>query len=99
MNGIISKAALEARRARYKPGTRVELVSMCDPYTKIAPGTKGTVVGVDSIGTCHIQWDDGSTLGAAYGEDEIKLVPPRMPDAVREQIMAIRASGETNYES
>ena len=74
MNGIISKAALEARRARYTPGSRVELVSMTDPFTKLVPGTQGKVLFVDDIGTVHIAWDNGSTLGAAYSEDHIKLV-------------------------
>jgi len=74
MNGIISKAALEARKARYTPGSRVELVSMNDPYTKLKPGDQGKVLFVDDIGSVHIAWDCGSTLGAAYGEDHIKLV-------------------------
>jgi len=96
MSDIISKAALEARKARYQPGTRVVLVSMNDPYTKIEPGTRGTVTSVDAIGTVFVNWDNGSTLGAAYGADEIKLAPPIMTDEVREQILAIRATGETN---
>ena len=29
----------------------------------------GTVVFVDDIGTIHIKWDCGSTLGIVYGED------------------------------
>ena len=96
MYGIISKAALEARRARFKRGSRVELVSMNDPYTNLKPGDRGRVEFIDDIGTAHIVWDNGSTLGAAYGEDQIKLVPEPMTVAVREQILAIRASGETN---
>ena len=47
---VISKAALEGLRRRYKPGTRVELLQMDDVQ---APpiGTKGTVLGVDDIGS------------------------------------------------
>lgn len=96
MNSIISKAALAARRARYKVGSRVELVSMNDPYTKLKPGDRGTVWSVDDIGTVFVKWDSGSSLGAAYGADEIKLVSPPMPDVVKEQILAIRATGQTN---
>ena len=95
MNEIISKAALEARRVRYAPGCRVELVSMNDPYTTLKPGDRGTVNSIDSIGTVFVDWDSGSKLGVAYGADEIKLVSP-MPDTVREQILAVRATGKTN---
>jgi len=95
VSNLISKAALEARRARFKPGRRVELISMNDPYTNLKPGDQGRIDFVDDVGTAHILWDNGSTLGAAYG-DVMKLVPPSMPDAVREQILEIRASGETN---
>ena len=95
MNEIISKAALEARRARYQTGTRVELVSMTDPYTNLKPGDRGTVDSIDSIGTVFVNWDNGSTLGVAYGTDEIKLAE-RMSETVRKQVLAVRATGATN---
>lgn len=66
MNNFISKAALEGRRARYKNGARVELVSMTDPYTKLKPGDLGTVEFVDDAGTVFIIWDSGSHLGVVY---------------------------------
>ena len=71
----ISKAALQAIRERYPKGTRVELVEMDDPYNrKLVPGCKGTVVAVDSIGTIHVAWDCGSSLGVVYGEDSCRKV-------------------------
>ena len=70
----ISKEALEARRVRFAPGTRVELVSMTDPYTNLKPGDQGKVTFVDDTGTVFIDWDNGSGLGAAYGADTIKLL-------------------------
>ena len=60
---------LEHHRSIYTPGTRVVLVKMNDPYTKLVPGTKGTVIGVDDIGTIHVNWDSGSSLRVAYAED------------------------------
>lgn len=60
---------VERVRAEYPAGTRVELVSMNDPYTDLKPGEKGTVTCVDSMATIHVRWDCGSTLGLAYGED------------------------------
>ena len=65
---VISKAALEGLRRRYKPGTRVELLQMDDVQ---APpiGTRGTVIGVDDIGSIMVHWDNGSGLHVVYGED------------------------------
>ena len=70
---VISREALQALRERFPRGTRVELVQMDDPQ---APpiGTKGTVRGVDDIGTIHVNWDCGSSLGVAYGADICRKV-------------------------
>lgn len=50
-------------------GDRVALVDCADPYTTIEPGTRGTVRLIDSLGTVHVDWDDGSTLGLVPGWD------------------------------
>ena len=68
----ISRDTVERIRREYPVGTRVELISMQDEYTKLAAGEKGTVIGVDDIGTIHVNWDCGSCLGIAYGEDLCK---------------------------
>ena len=62
------EGTLKTIRERYPEGCRVVLDSMGDFY---APpiGTAGTVRGVDSMGTIHVQWDNGSTLGVVLGED------------------------------
>ena len=60
---------LKQLKSFYSPGTRVILVKMDDPYTRLKPGEKGTVTGVDDIGTIHVNWDSGSSLGVAFGED------------------------------
>lgn len=70
---VISKERLQALREHFKPGTRVELLKMDDVQ---APpiGTRGTVIGVDDIGSIMVNWDNGSGLSVAYGEDECKVV-------------------------
>ena len=50
-------------RDSYLKGKRIRLVRCNDPYTRLQPGTLGTVVLVDSVGTVHVSWDDGSSLG------------------------------------
>jgi hypothetical protein len=54
-----SKETLERLRKEYSLGTRMELVRMIDPYSRLQPGDKGTVDFVD---------DSGSRLGVVYGE-------------------------------
>ena len=56
-----SKATVELLRRRYPVGTRVELVQMDDPQAPPV-GTKGTVRGVDDIGSIMVAWDNGSGL-------------------------------------
>ncbi|MBS6220621.1 MAG: DUF4314 domain-containing protein [[Clostridium] symbiosum] len=68
------KEVVEAVRARYPEGTRVELVSMNDPYSKLKPGDRGTVKSVDDTGTVFVSWDCGSGLGVVYGEDKIRIL-------------------------
>lgn len=60
---------LERLKKEFPSGTRVALVKMDDPYSTLKAGDKGTVTGVDDIGTIHVNWDKGSSLGIAFGED------------------------------
>ena len=73
MNKLPSKEIVLALRRQYPKGARVALVRMNDPYTKLRPGDLGTVDFIDDAGTLFCRWDNGSTLGVAFGEDEIRL--------------------------
>ena len=71
----ISKETLASLKERFPAGCRVELTQMNDPFnSKLFPGEKGTVVCVDDIGTIHVRWDCGSSLGVVYGEDACRRV-------------------------
>ncbi len=70
----ISKELLDLLRKRYPAGTRVELISMNDAYAKLPKGSTGSVISVDDLGTIHVCWDCGSSLGIAYGEDKCKPI-------------------------
>ena len=65
-----SRDIVNALKELYPVGTRVELGWMDDIHAP-PQGTKGTVMFVDDIGTVHVHWDNGSTLGAAYPDDRI----------------------------
>lgn len=66
-----SKEMVERLRREYPSGTRVELVRMDDSQAPPA-GTKGTVLGVDDIGSIMVDWDNGCGLSVAYGEDVVR---------------------------
>ena len=71
----ISEKTVERLRKEYPTGARVELLHMDDPYnTKLFPGASGTVKCVDDMGTIHVRWDCGSSLGVVYGEDSCKVI-------------------------
>ena len=68
-----SREIIKSLRTEFPVGARVELLKMTDVQ---APpmGTLGFVTGIDDFGTIHVHWDNGSSLGVAYGEDKCKLV-------------------------
>lgn len=69
----IRKEILEHLREQFPTGCRVELLRMDDVQAPPV-GTLGTVVGVDAVGTIHVNWDNGCGLGVAYGADECRRV-------------------------
>lgn len=70
---FVKKEIVQTLRKQYPEGTRVKLVKMDDPQ---APpmGTRGTVIGVDDIGSIMVRWDNGSSLNVIYGEDAVSRV-------------------------
>lgn len=74
MNNKPTSAEIEKLRSEYPQGTRVELLFMSDPYTKLPERAKGTVCVVDDMGTIHVSWDCGSHLGIAYGVDKCRIL-------------------------
>ena len=73
MMSFPNKELVESLRKCYPVGCRVELLRMDDPQ---APpiGTRGTVRGVDDIGSVMVAWENGCGLSVAYGEDACRVV-------------------------
>lgn len=69
----IRRETVERLRWEDPVGCRVELVQMDDVQ---APpiGTKGTVRGVDDIGSIMVRWDNGCGISVAYGEDMCRRI-------------------------
>ena len=86
-------------------GARIELVACDDPYTRLVPGSRGTVTGSGSIpaavtghayssGQIHVRWDDGSTLMLLEGEDTWRVIDEDDDAAIAAAMRAdLRASG------
>ena len=71
--------------SEYKPGDRVELISMADDPDPIPAGSKGTVVDVDDADTVHVQWDSGRSLGLLPRHDRWrKIHDAKPPQSLRE---------------
>ena len=68
----ISEIQLSNLRKLYPEGSLVELIYTDDPYTELQSGDTGTVVYVDDMGTVHINWSNGSTLGLVPGVDQFR---------------------------
>ena len=68
-----SRQIIEKLRAEYPAGTRVELAKM-DDIQAPPVGTKGTVIGVDDIGSIMVRWDNRSSLHIVYGEDKCRKI-------------------------
>lgn len=77
MNEFDRLHALSKRlKETYKPGMRIELNHMgSDPYP-IPDGSRGTVIGIDDIGSIMIKWDSGRSLSLIYGEDSFRVLTP-----------------------
>jgi hypothetical protein len=70
----ITKEELTLLRGKYKPGTRVKLLQMDDPYTKLKPGDRGSVTGVDDLGSVCVAWDCGSSLSILFDVDLCRII-------------------------
>ena len=72
MNMEVNRQRVQGIKAMYPKGTRIELTHMNDTYAPIPPGTRGTVDFVDDIGTLHMKWSNGRTLGVVPCEDSFR---------------------------
>ncbi len=72
------RALAAQRQARYPAGTRLRLVRFApsdwvDDNQAVPAGTQGDVTFVDDMGTIHVQWNNGSTLGLTE-RDQFEVV-------------------------
>ena len=70
----MNRERIQMIKEAYPKGTRLQLIFMSDPFAPIDSGEKGTVRCVDDMGTIHMHWDNGRTLGLIYGEDSFRKI-------------------------
>ena len=68
---ILKNDEIQKLRKEFPQGTKVKLIKMNDVQSP-EPATIGFVIGVDDIGTIHVQWETGGVLGLIVGEDEFE---------------------------
>lgn len=87
--GIFQEWAALAKenKAKYPPGTRIELIQMNDPFAPVPAGTRGTVDHVDDAGQLHMRWDNGRTLALVSGEDSFrKLTEEELAEEQKQEL-------------
>ena len=67
------KINVQRTKEAYRPGTRIELIYM-DGETRYSEGDTGTVTDVDDMGTIHMRWDKGGSLGLIPGQDIFRVI-------------------------
>ena len=68
-----SREEIERLKEEYPEGCTVELIEMNDPYHPVPSGTRGKVTDVDDMGTIHVRWSTGSSLGVAYEDSCVRI--------------------------
>ncbi|WP_223378520.1 DUF4314 domain-containing protein [Schnuerera sp. xch1] len=88
-----NRRQIERIKERYPIGTRIELLSTMDDIQGVEKGVKGTVVGVDDIGTIHMKWDNGRGLGLIPGEDNFTVLSRPEENIQEEEISKNQGMG------
>ena len=55
-------------------GKQIRMVEMVDDPQPIESGTIGVIYHVDSLGTIHVHWENGRTLGVVPNVDKYEVV-------------------------
>lgn len=76
-----NKARVDAVKAKYRAGTRIELESLCNNEKGMPRGLRGTVIGVDDQPALLMKWDNGRTLSLLPDEDSFRTLSPEEVEA------------------
>ena len=65
-----SQKTIEYLRNEYPEGTRIQLIHMSNDPKPVPDNTLGTVKFIDDMGTIHMNWDNGRSLGLIPERDD-----------------------------
>jgi hypothetical protein len=91
---IPNKEELLALREEYPKGTRVELISMQDPYTELKAGDRATIRGCDSYGDLTCNWDNGSSLKLIPSADRFRKLTK--VEVIKEEVKSVAKTARVN---
>ena len=66
------RAKVDAAKAAYPAGIRIELNYLCNDERDMPKGLRGTVVGVDDQPALLMHWDNGRSLSIFPNEDSFR---------------------------
>jgi len=71
---MFNRETIERLKKEYPKGAMVEIIEMNDPYREMPAGLRGVVDLVDDAGGIHVNWQNGSSLAAIPGVDQIRRI-------------------------
>lgn len=99
----MSQKLVEEIKLKYKPGMKLRLLKeMANEKNSIPVGEIGTIDFVDDVGTIHINWECGSSLGLIVNDDKFEevekikviIVEPKKEPYVKEIYNTLRDKQE-----
>ena len=81
----MSNKKIEMIKKMYPAGTQLCCDRMQDDPRPIEPGTLGSVIGVDDIGSVMVRWDNGRSLSLVPGVDSFHVVEQTQDEVMTEE--------------
>lgn len=82
----MNEKEIQETKEKYVSGTKIKLLETLDDSQPIESGTIGKVDHVDDMGTIHMIWDNGRTLGIIPNEDKFEIISSIEQEKEKEEL-------------